>query len=429
FAPYAYYGLGWTQVKENQFDKADATLTSLIDKHKNHKVAAESLLARAVAREKLNKFGPAIADIDTFLATDPKGRDRIDALMIKGRCAARDGKPADAVKTFEEVVAESPDGFAKDEVLYELAWAHREAKQEDKAVATFERLSKEFPKSQYAAESLHHVGQSHYAKEDYKKAALAYYAAMNAAKDKKLKEKAAHKLAWSYYMQDDYKNAEASFDYQLQAMPKGSLAADATYMLGESQFKQGGEKMTAALETYKKALALEPSTPTLKVLALLHAGQAASVLKKWDDSLEYLTSLTTDHADSELVPEALYEKGWATQNKGDLDGALELYEQVIDKASRTLVGARARFMTGEILFAKKQHTKAMAQFGRVFLGFKNAPPEFDTWKANSLFEYARCLEVLKKADAAKKYYIKLVDEYPKSDKVALAKQRIEALGG
>ena len=48
-------------------------------------------------------------------------------------------------------------------------------------------------------------------------------------------------------------------------------------------------------------------------------------------------------------------------------------------------------------------------------------------QANATFEAARCLENLKKIDAAKKLYQELVDQYPKSDKLDDAKKKLATL--
>jgi Uncharacterized protein conserved in bacteria len=162
---------------------------------------------------------------------------------------------------------------------------------------------------------------------------------------------------------------------------------------------------------------------------LLHAGQSAAQLKKWDESLRYLAELTGKHAESTYVPEALYEQGWAKHNQRKFAEALKLYEAAAEKAPTREVGARARFMAGEVLFEQGSHKDAVRSFFQVAYGFSEtgAPESIRIWQAAALYESGRCFEVLKDLDQAKKLYAELLEKYPKSDKAELAKRRLTEL--
>ena len=95
------------------------------------------------------------------------------------------------------------------------------------------------------------------------------------------------------------------------------------------------------------------------------------------------------------------------------------------KSGKAELAARSKFMAGEILFELGQHKEAIKQFYQVAYG--NDPKTFSNWQANSLYEAARCFEVLKNTDQAKKLYTELVATYPESDKVKLAQERLTAL--
>ncbi len=173
---------------------------------------------------------------------------------------------------------------------------------------------------------------------------------------------------------------------------------------------------------------MELSSPLYKELALVHAAQSASQLKKWDLTLKLAERFAKEFPASVYSAEALYEQGWAQQNLKKSDLALKLYEQAVLAATKNGKGelaARAKFMAGEILFEQGQHKEAIKQFYQVAYG--NDPKTFTNWQANSLYEAARCFEVLKNVDQAKKLYTELVGTYPESDKVKLAQERLTAL--
>jgi TolA-binding protein len=198
-------------------------------------------------------------------------------------------------------------------------------------------------------------------------------------------------------------------------------------MIGESLFKQ--EQYEAAFAALQKALGMKLSSPDFSALALLHAGQAAGQTKRWDESLKLLARLAKDYPDSPHVVEAMYEQGWAKQNLNQLDEALKLYEAVTDKSDAP-IGARARFMMGEVLFTQGNHKEAVRNFFKVLYGYGDtqAAAPYKLWQANAAYEAARCFEVLKSAEQAKKLYNELLTKYPDSDKAAAAKDRLKQLG-
>jgi TolA-binding protein len=198
-------------------------------------------------------------------------------------------------------------------------------------------------------------------------------------------------------------------------------------MHAESLFKQ--QKYDAADAAFSQALARRPSSEEFVTLGLLHAGQAAAQLKKWDESLRRLSELTAKFPESSHVPEALYEQGWAKHNQRKFGEALKIYEAAAAKAPAREVGARARFMAGEVLFEQGNHKDAVRSFFQVAYGFSetSAPESIRTWQAAALYESGRCFEVLKDIEQAKKLYKELLDKYPQSDKVDLAKRRLTEL--
>jgi TolA-binding protein len=426
--PHALYGLAWSQLNGQKPDLAVNTFTRLVSGYKDHPLAAKAISGRASARLQAKDFAGAASDADAFVRNSTDATERADALFVLGLAQAGEKKYDEAIKTFQSILKDQPQYHASDKVLFELAWAAKSSGDSQSAATFFSQLATEHPDSALASESNFHLGeQLYYDKKDYTAAAKAYLAALKKGAKSDLAEKARHKLAWSYFQQNDFADAEKQFAQQLADFPKGELAADAAYMHAESLFKQ--EQFDRAYPAFMRAFAAQPSSEDFLTLAMLHAGQSAAQLKKWDDSLRYLQELTTKRPQSPYVPEALYEQGWAKQNQRKFDEALKLYEAAAEKAPTREVGARARFMTGEVLFEQGNHKDAVRSFFQVAYGFSEtgAPESIRVWQANSLYESARCFEVLKNPEQAKKLYAELLEKYPKSDKADLAKRRLAEL--
>ncbi len=187
-----------------------------------------------------------------------------------------------------------------------------------------------------------------------------------------------------------------------------------------------------------------PSSEDFVKLALLHAGQSAVQRKNWDAAAKYLGRLQKEYDKSPYMAEATFELGQvayrraqelASQRGPDqartlFEEAVKHYETAADQAAaRPELYARSQFMIGQVLFERRNHADAVRSFFKAAYGVdaENASPTLRTIQADALFEAARCLEILKKLDQAKKLYSELVEKYPNSDKIQPARQRLATL--
>lgn len=422
------FGLAAAQAALGDHAAATKLYSQILEKQSGDKaLITRAKYGRAVALVQQSEYKSAAVDLRDYLKSAEKGGQTSEALYLLGYALAAEKSYDEAITTLQALLKDDPQYAQADKVLYEMAWAQQSADKKEAARDTFAKLAKDFPKSQHAAESLINVGDYAYQeKKDYAAAAEAYDKSLQAGAADSLGESALHMLGWSLFNQNDFANAGKRFSEQVTKFPQGKKIADGTFMAGEALFKQNQHE--AALPQLEQASALELSSPLYKELALVHAAQSASQLKKWDLTLKLAERFAKEFPTSVYAAEALYEQGWAQQNLKKTDAALKLYEQAVLAATKSGKGelaARAKFMAGEILFEQGQHKEAIKQFYQVAYG--NDPKTFAGWQANSLYEAARCFEVLKNVDQAKKLYAELIATYPESDKVKLAQERLTAL--
>lgn len=420
--PHALYGLAWAQLSLKDWAAVEKAVDRLVKEFPKSELVARARYARGTARGQLGKHAAAIDDIKALLATKPTAQDRSDAMYVMGLAQAGLKKNAEAAATFEKLLAENPKYAGSDKTLYELAWALKAAggkDSEDKASARFAQLAKSYPTSPLAAEALYHVAENQYAKKQYAESAVNYHASSKRAADKVLKEKAYHKLGWAYFNDGKLDDARETFDFQRDAFPKGKLAGDATFMLGECFFKM--DKHAEALAAFEKVA--QTTGKDFAALALLHGSQSAAQLKQWEKCRTLAAQAAKDYPNSPYLPEMLCEQGWALQNLDKPAEAVGLYKSVLKKTDHE-VAARAQFLIGEIFFADKKYAEAIKTFSKVIYGYS-----YPRWQADATYEAARCFETLGKKKQAIRYYNELVTRYPKSDKAAVAKKRIDELGG
>ncbi|MCC9655961.1 tetratricopeptide repeat protein [Rhodopirellula halodulae] len=447
--PFARYAMGMAQLQSQQYDSAAASLTDVITESPDHSLMDDALLARGIARRNLNEDAAARADLQAYLNTEPTGNNLGHALYELALLDQNASQTQTAAETLQRIVTEVPNYPDMDKVLYELGWSLRESGQEDQALQRFEELIQRFPENELVADAAYFVGQNHYQNERWSEAAKAFQIAADKSNDLDAKEKSLYRLGWCFYKQGQYADAEAAFKRQYVEVQQGKLLLDSMMMIGESRFKQ--ENFETALRAYSKARekiqADDDSAKTLRdaaerqvrELILLHGGQSAAQLSQFEDAIGWYDELRERFPATAYLPQVFYELGYAAQNVGDDEKALNFYSQVADNY-RNEIAARARFMMGEIHFAQKAFDKAIPEFQRVMFGFgaDKADPVIKNWQAKSGFEAGRCAELLmqsaqtstakaKAAQFAKDFYQYVIDQHPGHELAAKAKQRAEAL--
>jgi TolA-binding protein len=465
FAPFALSRLGLTHVAQGKADEAVAAFTKVIDQFPQHAQAKLAYLDRGAALQKTKQFDKAEADLAKYLLLEPSTAQKSAIRFEIGKCQAAQKRHAEAEKTFTAILTEDA-GYARTaDVLFELGWALADQGKSAEAVKRFDELATKHPDNPLALEALLQVGEIRFQespgkKPDYPGASKAYYdvadkaeklaAAGKIAADRaaSLRERAMHKYGWCHYHQGDYENAHKTFEYQLDQWGKGEFAADAQFMMGEclrqlSKFSAA----RAAFQAYLKDHAEGRFAPTAmwraaesfnKVGVEDYAkadgpAQRKQALANHQQALDLVKDFATKYPRFESLLEVSYEEAQAQHYLGDKDKALALYETIATKTNRE-VAAKARFMVGEIHFEKavdpgasaeqkqKSLQEAIKHFYTVWQGFG-----YETWQANGLYEAARCLEQLGNVAKAKERYQELIDKFPKSDKLPLAKKRLEKL--
>jgi cellulose synthase operon protein C len=434
---YAQYGKGWCAMQQEAFKEAIASFTALIDGHPGHALEADSRFARGVAKRRLGELQPALVDISAYLATNPALGSRADALLERARIEAALKNYTAAAATLAVLAKENPKYAQRDRVLYDLAWAHKNGEQPAETIDTFQMLVAEFPNGPLAAEAYFHLGEDAYDKKDYKAAQDSYNKCRAAGAKDELAEKATYKLAWASYQLGEFEASQAAFAEQVKAFPRGSLLADGLFMNGESLFKL--KKWEAALVALDQAQPHIKGNDKLAPLGLLHAGQSALQLQKATEAIGYLSQIPTSFADSPYLAEAHFELGRAAEMLKKPDDASKNYEIAAEK-SRGEVGARARFMLGELQFGRKAYDDAVKHFQRVMFGFggDQANEAVKIWQAQSGYEAGRCTEVQiaaapdaeKKAKLiadSKRFYQYVVDKHSASPLAKESQKRLDIL--
>jgi TolA-binding protein len=203
--------------------------------------------------------------------------------------------------------------------------------------------------------------------------------------------------------------------------PKSPLAAQALYRAGECLLHKGDfAKAAEKLKAFRDKPELQ-NVAGVTDRALLCLGRAYSQAKQWEPARQAYETLIGRFGGSPYVSEARYGIGWALQNAGQFDPAVNTYQQVIAQTASELA-AKAHLQIGLCRLEQKRWAEASAALLIVPFTF-----DYPDLNAVALCEAARALTEEKKPEQAERLLRRVVKDYPQSEWAKVAQQRLDAL--
>ena len=446
--PHARYGAGWTFIQKKDYQAAIDTLDVLINEE-DDQVYFDALTARGIAFRQINQHDKALRDLKLCLELASTNQRKANTLFELSLVYVQTNDTNAAVNALQTICDNHSDFAGMEDVLFELGWAYSKNSQPEKASGIFSRLLETYPKSKYSGEAAYFNGQQSYAAQNFDQAIRNFQLAISVSDDNALIERAMYRVAWSLYNKKEYLEADKEFSKQLRQYSETPLALDAMMMIGECRYQL--KNYASALESYEIArdtilsnndsatTIRDPSERQVREIVLLHGGQSAAQLGQWTEAIKWYDELRKRFPSTNYLAEVFYETGFAHQQQGNNDMALELLAEVANNY-RNETGARSRFMMGEIYFSDQRMELAIPEFQRVMYGFgsENASDAIKNWQAKSGFEAGRCAEIIlsktgtpdsnqRAKQIARGFYQYVVDKHPNHNLVNKSLERLKAL--
>lgn len=409
----AGYGLAASHFAKDEFDKSLPQLDKLLAAEVDDELRSRGTYLRGLVHQRLQQFDPAAKDLTAFLAGKPPADDALAARFALALCQLGLEKRDEAVAVLQQILAEKPDYQHADKVHYELGHALLASEKRKEATDAFQALATKFPESTFAGEAWFHVGRQSEEladgteEEEQKgpllaKAADAFAAGLKTAKNEELREKLQYKLGDMQFRQENYPEAAATLLAQIKSHPQGLLLGPAQFLAGESLFRQ--EKYNEAMPLYVQVA--DAKVEKYHAQALYRAGDCAGYLKDWGNSQKHFDALIKQFPKFEQLNDARYGLAYALHNQNQLDEAEKLFVQVTAD-SETETAAKARFMIGEIAFARKKYEDAVEHFLAVAVGYP-----YKQWQAMARFETGRCFMELGQKEKAINTFETMLQKHP-----------------
>lgn len=417
----AEYLLATLQLQEGKPAEAAAAFGRVREGHADHPLADDAAYQEAVALRVAGEEQRAIEAAERYLKDRPGGGHVAEARYLLGVARADTGDAAAAIRQLEPLA--EAEATRTPRVLYDLAWAYRQAEQNERAVATYRRLMEmkgdAESDAQLRGSARAELGDLLYAAEEFGPAAEVLRAAA-ADKDAPAaaKQNAAYRLGWAVLKTGDAAAAAEAFAGFAKTYPKHELAADALYQSAAAAVTAGDlaaaeERLGTLLDRYKES--------PLARRAGLQLGDARLDRGRYAQAADAYRAYLEQYKEAEDRYRAQFGLGFALQNQDKLDEAKDWYGRVIESHNGE-TAARAQYQLGTLYIKQKQPQKAIDELLKVDIIY-NAP----TWAATALVEAGGVLQGQNQPDEAAKLYQRVVDEYADTEAAALAKKRLAAI--
>lgn len=200
--------------------------------------------------------------------------------------------------------------------------------------------------------------------------------------------------------------------------PKSLLVSQGLYRAGETYLtKSDTAKAIEKLTPFRDKGEFQ-NVADVTDRALLRLGYALGLEKKWDASRTTYETLVNRFGNSPWANDARYGIGWALQNTGQFDPAVNWYNQVT-VATTTELAAKAHLQIGLCRLEQKRYGDAVASLLIVPYTF-----DYPEISATALCEAARALEADKKPEQAERLLKKVVKDHPTSEWAKVAQERL-----
>jgi TolA-binding protein len=285
---------------------------------------------------------------NTFFLAKKNFKDAESARKKAGQEIVKGGASNQYQKTIEKasVILEfHPNSKYVDDALYLIGRSFYHLGEFSKAETKFRELLVTYPESKFADESLLYLGKSRFWKEDYVGARDAFEKVDSTAEDKELRSEATFMLGEILYFQEEWSRSISVFEEYLKQYGKGGRSGETKFKIANAYY--GQENYSSAKDAFLAVQDLN-ADDTLKYQALVAAGDCFYLEGEADSGLAIFTKLADDEKNYDKMANLYLELARGEELRGNHEVAMETYRKLIDEFPRTVESAIAYFQLGNI---------------------------------------------------------------------------------
>lgn len=460
----ASYNLADALYRQEKFQEAASKYEETANMDPDNELAPESLSKTGDCYSKLNDLinleRVSKKLINLYPQTPHAEFARYNLVGLKASSQIKASLPvavSQTQTTTPETKTEKPmDMEIQEDLLLKTAKDVFKAKDYKTALDLFISFLNKFPRSNKAAYAQLKIAECYYYLERYKESVAAYKKVLDYSKERLYTEYAQYSMGWCYYRLGDYKNARLSLEKLINDYPDGKYANTAKKELEEIVLRLNEEEaknLLAKAKGLQEKGEIKAASETLS--ELINKYSNSSVAQEAKQLSTKLKDLIIASSDKEA--KALSEAGEREFNAGSLDKAEDKFKQlVLDypessytpsaqerlktiRQKRIDQKAKSELEKGQEYLNNKDYLKARLKFEEVIQKFPDSRYKEDAelkLKEAIVYEsdigayelYKKALTLIKNDnyDQALKTFQQLIDQYPNSNYITLAKAGIKS---
>ncbi len=430
FLPRALFFVGVYRSEQEEHERAVKYFRRIVDRYPDSAVAADAQYRLALSLRASGRGDEAQEVLAQFRERNPDDSRLSLVLLEEASQLSKTGQHEEALAMLWKLkeAPNSPSEMSR--ILYEIAWCYRGMDRPERAVETYQELADQLAILEASADDKRHaefsfvvqleLAEMQFEQKNYENARALLLKLMETPRfeSSQHQEGALYRLCWAHYKLQEHEELLATFKRFHARYAKSDHFPELAYLAAKTLLDQ--DKVTSAGKLFQRISESFPESREAP-LAMLGHGESELEDRHFDVALKVFTAFRERYPDHDATYRAHFGEGWAHENLGALDKAIDAYS-LAAAGNSTPTAARAQFQVGQCLVARKQFRKAILEFLKVEASFA-----YEEWTSKAVLQVAGCFEELKDPENAGKYYRNVVKSYPKSDEAKLARERLRRL--
>ena len=280
-----------------------------------------------------------------------------------------------AQKIFVELLSKFPEHQLAEEAHFKIGEIAFQQQQYKDCIGYFKDYIGRYPQSTHQAEAYFYMGEAAYYLEDFLTAVTYYAKAEELALDYKLTLMARVSLGWSYLKLEKFKMAQQYFDQAYSfATEKGILSDDV--LLGRASLYSAIGEYQEALKSYAELI--EKFTASKKLIDA-YLGQANIYYLREDygnaiDSYQGIIKQFAAQKDNvDILEKAYFGLAWSYLKRGNIDESIKNFELIKNATTNKTVKISALTQIGDAYQDIGQLEKAVEIYDEILRDYPESP--------------------------------------------------------
>jgi len=362
----ALYSLGWSHFKMGRFEEAKQPLADFLNNYDPPEIAlfpydTDTQLRLGDANYATGDYQEAIRYYKMAVGAEPGG----DYAMFQiANSYYRAERSFEAVSTFRRLLRIYPFTRFREQAQYNIAYIYFLTGNYSQAVDEFQSVIQKYPNTQWAARSQYSIGDAYYNAGDYEKAVQEYEKVMNEYPRSPYIVDAVNGIQYSQLAAGKQDSSSAVLENFLQNHPQTSTADQLRFRQAETKLQMGDYE--TAIKDFKQYLRVTNNEDKIPE-AYFNLAEAYQQSGKQNEATETYELIIENHPDTEEAATSLTILAEQALQQGNLQKALNLYEQLEQKGSRyqteALVGLGETQLMMENLDVAENYFQQAAEHG------------------------------------------------------------------